>query len=198
VNECKLIRLNAKKSEMMNFNEVLNQYENFLHKESRKWSDSYEIDDLYQNASIGLWKAFKHYNGEVVFLTYAARCVNNEMLMWLRKTRGCQKDDRQVKSIVNLEDVIGTNKDGGENLLQSFIGEVDEDIEEYGEREIKRNLLEKLSKRQLEEIECAVFKTISQKELSEKYRIGQSYVSRRAQAILNHLRLDYLRQRHYE
>jgi RNA polymerase sporulation-specific sigma factor len=194
VEERKLIRLNAKKSEMMNFNEVLNQYENFLHKESRKWSDSYEIDDLYQNASIGLWKAFKHYNGEVVFLTYAARCIQNEMLMWLRKTRGCQKDDRQVKSIVNLEDITGTNKDGGENLLQNFIGEVDEGIEDYGEREIKRNLLKKLSKKQLDQIECVVFKTISQDEISEKYGISQSYASRQAQVTLNRLRLDYLRQ----
>jgi len=179
---------------MMDFNGVVKQYKNFLYKESWKWQMNYDFEELYQMAMIGCWKAFMHYTGEVLFLTYAARCIQNEILMYVRKCQGCKSEDKQVKFIVNLEAVIGTNKDGQESLLQDTIGATDDDIEEYGEREIKRKLLKKLSKRQWEEIECVLFKSTSQKELSEKYGVSQSYISRRAQATLDRLKINYLKE----
>ena len=179
---------------MMDFDRVVKQYKNFLYKESWKWQVHYDFDELYQMAMIGCWKAFTHYNGEVLFLTYAARCIQNEILMYVRKSQGCKSEDRQVKSIVNLETVLGANKDGHESLLQDVIGVLDDNIEEYGEREIKKKLLRKLSKRQWEEIECILFKSISQIELGKKYGCTQSYSSRRAQSTLRRLRVSYLRE----
>lgn len=192
--QLKLIRLTANKSKMMNFDEVVAQYKNYLYRESSKWAPSYDFEELYQMSLIGCWKAFKNYTGEVLFLTYAARCIQNEILMYVRKCQGCKSEDRQVKSIVNLEDIIGANKDGEDATLQNFIGSVDDNIEGFGEMEIRKKLLNKLSKRQWEEIECILFKTISQKELSEKYGVSQGYVSRRAQTTLDNLRLNYLRE----
>ena len=118
----KLIKVSSKKIKMMNFDEVVIQYKNYLFKESHKWAMNYDFDELYQMAMIGCWKAFTHYTGEVLFLTYAARCIQNEILMYVRKSQGCKSEDRQVKSIVNLETVLGANKDGHESLLQDVIG----------------------------------------------------------------------------
>lgn len=178
----------------MNFDEVVVQYKNYLYKESGKWAINYDFEELYQMALIGCWKAFKNYTGEVLFLTYAARCIQNEILMYVRKCQGCKSEDRQVKQIVNLEATIGFNKDGQECTIDDLIGALDDNIEGFAERELRLKLLKKLSKRQWEEIECLVFKNISQKELGEKYGISQSYASRSAQKTLRQIRLNYLRE----
>lgn len=194
MNEIKLIRLSANENRMMNFDETFNQYKNFLYKESGKWSMNYDFEELYQMASIGLWKAFKSYNGAVLFLTYAARCIQNEILMYVRKCQGTKSEDRQVKSIVNLESVVGTSKDGSETTIQDYIGDVDDNIEGFGEREIKKKLLKKLSNKQWAEIDCIIFKSITQNELAQKYGYSQSMASRSALKTLNRLRLSYLRE----
>jgi RNA polymerase sporulation-specific sigma factor len=189
----KLIRLSAKKSKMMNFDEVMKQYKNYLIGESGKWSIHYDFEELYQMASIGLWKAFKKYDGSVLFLTYASHCVQNEILMYVRKAQGCQSESKQIKSIVNLEATV-SNKKGDESSIQDYIGALDNNIEGFGEREIKKRLLKKLSSKQLDEIECVVFKSIKQKDLGAKYGCSQSYASRNATVTLNRLRLSYLRE----
>lgn len=185
----KIIKINERTSKLMSFDEAIIQYEKYLYKEAHKFSYAvnYDTEEIYQVALIGLWKAFKSYkeDGSVLFLTYAARCIRNEILLYLRKIN-------KQPQILSLEASLYTNSDGNEMMLEGLIGEDDSFTDKLAENEILCKIVKDLNERQIEELEVILYKEVKQKELAEKYNTTQTYISRRTKRTLASLKKQYI------
>ncbi|WOV88789.1 RNA polymerase sporulation sigma factor SigK [Sporosarcina oncorhynchi] len=140
-----------------------------------------QLDDYISIGTIGLMKAVNSFtlDRKTKLATYAARCIENEILMYLRTQKKVQKD-------VSLFDPIGTDKDG-QSLQIADLLQTDEDapIETVQQKEQKERLyrhLGKLDGRELEIIQRRYGllddKPMTQKEIAEQLNISRSYVSR--------------------
>lgn len=149
----------------------------------KKYSNySKDSDDLISIGSIGLIKAIMTYKqGKgTKLVTYAARCIDNEILMYIRSSKKYSKD-------VYLQDPIGTDKDGNEVTLQDKVADdrmgVDEEV---GLKMQIKQLYEKIQKvlkgREKTIIEMryglANSEELTQKDIAKKLGISRSYVSR--------------------
>lgn len=147
----------------------------------RKYETSGEdMDDLISIGTIGLIKAIKTYNDErgVRLATYAARCIENEVLMHLRNIKKLKKE-------VSLYDPIGYDKEGNEISLIDILatdGEIIEFVETKLQEEKIRSKINILTKREREVIEMryGLFDGLkkTQREIARKLAISRSYVSR--------------------
>ncbi|MDW0112325.1 MULTISPECIES: RNA polymerase sporulation sigma factor SigK [Sporosarcina] len=140
-----------------------------------------QLDDYISIGTIGLMKAVNSFtlDRKTKLATYAARCIENEILMYLRTQKKVQKD-------VSLFDPIGTDKDG-QSLQIADLLQTDEEapIETVQQKEQKERLyrhLGKLDSRELEIIQRRYGllddKPMTQKEIAEQLNISRSYVSR--------------------
>lgn len=147
----------------------------------RKYESSKEeMEDLISIGTIGLIKAIKTYNNErgVRLATYAARCIENEVLMHLRNIK-------KVKQEVSLYDPIGYDKEGNEISLIDILTTDNEIIDKverkFQEAKIRRKM-KTLTKREQEVIEMryGLFNGLkeTQREIARKLGISRSYVSR--------------------
>ncbi|HPO05227.1 MAG TPA: RNA polymerase sporulation sigma factor SigK [Bacillota bacterium] len=139
-------------------------------------------DDLISIGTIGLIKAVNTYNRkkEVRLATYAAKCIENEILMYLRMSKKCKVE-------VSLNDPIGIDKDGNEISFNDILGSDVDDIIEGLDTKIKINQLYKAIKELLCEREQTViikrfgldgFPNKTQREVAKQLGISRSYVSR--------------------
>ena len=155
------------------------------------------LEDLISIGTIGLIKAISTYrlDKNIKLATYASRCIENEILMHIRKT------DRQ-KAEISLDEPINTDGEGNELRLSDILG-TDEDLifkplEEDVDRKILRESLNLLSPREKQIIlmRYGLFgcREQTQKEVAEKLGISQSYISRLEKRILKRLRKEFLRQ----
>lgn len=139
-------------------------------------------DDLISIGTIGLIKAVNTYNRkkEVRLATYAAKCIENEILMHLRASKKC-------KAEVSLNDPIGVDKDGNEISFIDILGSDVEDIIESLDTKIKIDKMYKAIKERLNEREqVVVIKRFgldggpcqTQREIAKQLGISRSYVSR--------------------
>ena len=149
------------------------------------------IEDLISIGTIGLVKAIKTFKPDknIKLATYASRCIENEILMYLRKTN-------KLKLEVSLDEPLNVDYDGNELLLSDIIG-TDEDIisKEIEEIEQKRAMylaLKELSKR---EQEILILRyglngqdELTQKDVADLMGISQSYISRLEKKIIKKLR----------
>jgi len=153
------------------------------------------IEDLISIGTIGLIKAVNTYDSEknIRLATYASRCVENEILMYLRKNSG-------QKSEVSFDEPLNTDWDGNELLLSDILG-TDGDmvlrpIEEDVDRTLLREAIGKLSKREQQIIfmrfGLAGSKELTQKEVADLMGISQSYISRLEKRIILRLRREML------
>lgn len=151
------------------------------------------IEDLISIGTIGLIKAINTYNPEknIKLATYASRCIENEILMYLRKNSGQRGE-------VSLEEPLNTDWDGNELLLSDILG-TEEDcvlrpIEEDVDRELLRNALKKLPSREREIIFMRYGlngdEEKTQKEVADQLGISQSYISRLEKRIIHRLRKE--------
>ena len=151
------------------------------------------IEDLISIGTIGLMKAINTFKSEkqIKLATYASRCIENEILMFLRRT------SRQ-KLEVSLDEPLNTDWDGNELLLSDILGTegdmVYRSIEETVERQMLARALSKLSAREKEIMRlrfglggCA---EKTQKQVADIMGISQSYISRLEKRILNRLQKD--------
>lgn len=151
------------------------------------------IEDLISIGTIGLIKAVKtfDYTKKIKLATYASRCIENEILMFLRRT------SRQ-KLEVSLDEPLNTDWDGNELLLSDILGTdgdlVYRSIEETVERQMLARALSKLSVREKEIMRlrfglggCA---EKTQKQVADIMGISQSYISRLEKRILSRLQRD--------
>ena len=155
------------------------------------------LEDLISIGTIGLIKAVGTYklDKKIKLATYASRCIENEILMYIRKTAG-------QKAEVSLDEPINMDCDGNELLLSDILG-TDEDLifrplEEDVDLRVLRQALEMLPSRE-REIMVLRFglegrKELTQKEVAQRMGISQSYISRLEKRILLRLKKEFLRQ----
>lgn len=151
------------------------------------------VEDLVSIGTIGLIKAVNTFrpHKNIKLATYASRCIENEILMYLRKSV-------QYKNELSIDEPLNIDYDGNELLLSDIIG-TDEDIvskglESEAECEILRNAVSSLGKREREIMEMR-FGLVdgqekTQKEVAEMIGISQSYISRLEKKIIRKLKVQ--------
>lgn len=151
------------------------------------------VEDLISVGTIGLIKAVNTFNPDkkIKLATYASRCIENEILMYLRRTN-------KVKGEISFYEPLNTDWDGNELLLSDILGSDENTVFEFIEEEIDKNLLllamDSLNKRE-QKIICLRFglngyieKT--QKEVADLLGISQSYISRLEKRIIKKLKRE--------
>ena len=159
---------------------------------AKKYSHSgVDMDDLVSIGSIGLIKAVRTFRPEAGRLTtYASRCIENEMLMYLRA-------NRKNRNVVLMGDSIGTDKDGNELSLTDLLGTDPNMVSDSVEIAIESNRALKLMEKVLDPREIDVIQMryglndnepLPQHEVAKKLGISRSYVSRIEKKALGKLR----------
>lgn len=151
------------------------------------------IEDLFSIGAIGLIKAVQTYNFDkkIKLATYASRCIENEILMQLRKSN-------KLKAEISLDEPLNSDSDGNELLLEDILyaenESVSRDMDKSAEKQILWNIINKLGDREKEimvlrfGLEGKEEKT--QKEVADYLGISQSYISRIEKKILGKMRKD--------
>ncbi len=155
-----------------------------------------DIEDLISVGTIGLIKAVNSFNSEknIKLATYASRCIENEILMYLRRTV-------KLKSEVSFEEPLNTDWEGNELLLSDILGTdtdiVYKNIETNVEKEILMLSLKKLGNREQEIMHLRFGlngKTEkTQKEVADMLGISQSYISRLEKKIIGRLKKELIK-----
>ncbi len=154
------------------------------------------LEDLISIGTIGLIKAVGTYQPakNIKLATYASRCIENEILMHLRKTSA-------RKSEISFDEPLNTDWDGNELLLSDVLG-TDSDIvvrplEEDVDRKLLAQALEKLTERERKIITMRYglrgARECTQKEVADRLGISQSYISRLEKRIIARLKREILR-----
>ena len=154
------------------------------------------IEDLISIGTIGLIKSVNTYRTDknIKLATYASRCIENEILMYLRK-------NSSQRGEVSLDEPLNTDWDGNELLLSDVLGtEADtvmRPIEDDVDRQLLAAAIEKLSQREREIIVMRFGlnggREQTQKEVADKLGISQSYISRLEKRIINRLKKEILK-----
>ncbi len=148
------------------------------------------IEDLISIGTIGLIKAVNTFSPEknIKLATYASRCIENEILMHLRKIAS-------QKIEVSLDEPLNTDWDGNEMMLADVLGsdvdEISREIEEDDEKKVLLQMIESLPPREREIIDMRFGlgekEELTQKEVADKMGISQSYISRLEKRIIKKL-----------
>ena len=156
------------------------------------------VEDLISIGTIGLIKGIQTFNPEkkIKLATYASRCIENEILMHLRRTN-------KLKLEVSFDEPLNVDWDGNELLLSDILGTEEDviykDLETEAEIGMLRNAMGKLSDREREIIELRYGynrkndKEMTQKEVADLLGISQSYISRLEKKIMLRLRREIQR-----
>lgn len=151
------------------------------------------IDDLTSIGTIGLIKAIDTYKADknIKLATYASRCIENEILMYIRKS--CNRHQE-----ISIDEPLNTDWDGNELLLSDVLGTEDDivykDIESVEESRIIADAIKKLSKREQTIVNLRFGlngeEEKTQKEVADMLGISQSYISRLEKKIFKRLRKE--------
>lgn len=158
---------------------------------------STNIEDLISIGTIGLIKAVRTYRTDknIKLATYASRCIENEILMHMRKVSN-------LKAEVSLDEPINMDGEGNELLLSDILG-TDEDVIQRPMEDAVDIMILKKAVSDLPEREREIIlmrygmlgrKELTQKEIAQNMGISQSYISRLEKKILLKLRKEYFRQ----
>lgn len=150
------------------------------------------MEDLISIGSIGLIKAVNTFKRDknIKLVTYASRCIENEILMFLRK-----KSRRKVE--VSFDEPLNIDYDGNELLLSDIMG-TDDDIvtKEFERKENKRELLKAMNclkerERQILQMRYGIeHEELTQKDIAQRLGISQSYISRLEKRIIAKLKVQ--------
>ena len=154
------------------------------------------IEDLISIGTIGLIKAVNTFNSgkNIKLATYASRCIENEILMYLRKINAQRTE-------VSFDEPLNTDWDGNELLLSDILG-TDEDevyrpLEDDADRQMLMEAIDTLDQREREIILLRFGlpqgREYTQKEVADLLGISQSYISRLEKRIIDRLRKEMLR-----
>ncbi len=154
---------------------------------------SASAEDLISIGTIGLIKAVNTFSPEknIKLATYASRCIENEILMFLRKSS-------QLKNEVSIDEPLNTDWDGNELLLCDILGSDPDIVNRNIENELEKNLVLQAVSR-LKDRECLIMelrfglngkKEHTQKQVADKLGISQSYISRLEKKIIKQLKHD--------
>ena len=153
------------------------------------------IEDLVSIGTIGLMKAINTFNSEkkIKLATYASRCIENEILMYLRRSN-------RLKSEISIDEPLNQDGDGNELLLSDILGTEEDITSRRLEDEVDQKLLKasisKLNKREKDIMELR-FGFITgnektQKEVADMLGISQSYISRLEKKIIGKMKKEIL------
>lgn len=156
-------------------------------------STGLDMEDLVSVGTIGLIKAINSFKADkqIKLATYASRCIENEILMYLRKLS-------KRKTEVSLDEPLNVDGEGNELLLADVLGTDSDAIYTHVENQVERQLLEeglsKLSKREQQIIEMRFGldgeEERTQKEVADMLGISQSYISRLEKKIISRLKRE--------
>lgn len=149
------------------------------------------IEDLVSIGTIGLIKAINSFcpDKNIKLATYASRCIENEILMYIRKI-SCRRSE------ISIDEPLNVDWDGNELLLSDVLGNEEDgvsyELERQEERKIIKNAVATLDEREREIIEMRFGlggkDELTQKEVAQKLGISQSYISRLEKKIISKLR----------
>ena len=153
-------------------------------------------EDLVSIGSIGLIKAINTFRPDknIKLATYASRCIENEILMYLRRIV-------KIKGEVSLDEPLNVDYEGNELLLSDVLGTdndvVYKDIETSVEKEILKEAIAKLSPREMQIMSLRFGldgqEEKTQKEVADMLGISQSYISRLEKKIVSRLRKEFMK-----
>ena len=153
------------------------------------------IEDLVSIGTIGLMKAINTFKTDknIKLATYASRCIENEILMFLRRTN-------RLKGEISIDEPLNQDGDGNELLLSDILGTepdtVSKGLEDEVDKKLLRNSMEKLNPREKNIMELRFgFKTgneKTQKEVADMLGISQSYISRLEKKIIGKMKKEIL------
>lgn len=156
-------------------------------------STGINVEDLISIGTIGLIKAVNTFSPEknIKLATYASRCIENEILMYLRKNTQCKND-------ISIDEPLNIDWDGNELLLSDILGtdndSINRDIELEVEKDLLKNCISKLDDRERQIMEMRFGlqggKEMTQKEVADLIGISQSYISRLEKRIIRHLKQE--------
>ncbi len=149
------------------------------------------IEELISIGTVGLMKAVSTFNSDknIKLATYASRCIENEILMFIRKTSSQKKE-------ISIDEPLSVDWDGNELLLSDILGSendvVTKSMEEDEEKRIVRAAVESLSDREriIVELRYGLIsgRELTQKEVADALGISQSYISRLEKKIMHRLK----------
>lgn len=149
------------------------------------------IEDLVSIGTIGLIKAINTFRTDknIKLATYSARCIENEILMYIRK-------NSQTRGDVSIDEPLNVDWDGNELLLSDVLGNEEDgvayELEKEEERKIIRDAVIKLDQRErlIIEMRYGLFgrREMTQKEVADELKISQSYISRLEKKIILQLK----------
>lgn len=149
------------------------------------------VEDLISIGAIGLIKAINTFKPDkkIKLATYASRCIENEILMYLRKNNG-------MKTEISIDEPLNVDWDGNELLLSDILGTDDDTVNKGIESEVEKQLLleeiEKLCPREKQIMKMRFGlsgkKEMTQKQVADEVGISQSYISRLEKRIIKSIR----------
>ena len=152
------------------------------------------VEDLISIGTIGLIKAINTFNPEknIKLATYASRCIENEILMYLRKVQ-------RTKTEISIDEPINVDGEGNDLSLVDILGSdndtVYKEVEESDNRKVLRQAIMKLNDREKMIMELRYgFEgkdELTQKEVADKLGISQSYISRIEKKVINRLKKEF-------
>ena len=163
---------------------------------ARKFENTGVREDLVSIGTIGLIKAINTFNPSknIKLATYASRCIENEILMYLRR-------NNRIKTEISIDEPLNVDWDGNELLLSDILGTegdiIYRSLEDEVDRELLNTAMKKLSVREKKIMELrfgltnGVEKT--QKEVADMLGISQSYISRLEKRIISRLKKEIYR-----
>lgn len=156
------------------------------------------VEDLISIGTIGLIKAINTFNPtkNIKLATYASRCIENEILMYLRR-------NNKTRMEVSIDEPLNVDWDGNELLLSDILGTDEDiiyrDIETEVEKDLLKHAVEKLSERERTIVELRFGlnnprgEEMTQKEVADCLGISQSYISRLEKKIMKRLKKEIVR-----
>lgn len=151
-------------------------------------------EDLVSIGTIGLMKAVNtfDYTKNIKLATYASRCIENEILMYLRKTGNSKIE-------LSFDEPLSTDWDGNEMTLRDVLGtepdEISQNIEYEDEKKLLRKIVANLPEKEKNIMNRRFglngYKALTQKQLADELSISQSYISRLEKRIISNLRKEF-------
>lgn len=152
------------------------------------------IEDLISIGTIGLMKAINSFNSSknIKLATYASRCIENEILMYLRKTQ-------KIKTEISIDEPINVDSEGNDLALGDILGTENDamykQVEESDNKKIVDRAIDTLGSREKMIMELRYGfngkKELTQKEVADKLGISQSYISRIEKKVIEKLKEEF-------
>ena len=162
---------------------------------AKKFENSmFNIEDLISIGTIGLMKAINSFNIDknIKLATYASRCIENEILMYLRKTQ-------KLKTEISIDEPINTDAEGNDLALADILGSESDNISKQVEDNDNKKVID-IAIKNLDSREKVIMELrygfngkneLTQKEVADKLGISQSYISRIEKKVIQRLKKQF-------